>query len=102
MEFSKEALDKLVIEYFSYYWLKKGISELVPPQYKTVSLQSMEELEDKLLKKYGKRRLPKFGYKESETLFALESQNIPNNVFPIFWWPYLNDKSERTTFFKRI
>lgn len=103
MDFSKEVLDKLNVEYFSVYWLKRGISELIEEvEERENATQSMSSLEEKLLKEYSGRKLPNFGYKRSEALFAMEAFNVPNNVFPIFWWPFLNSGVERKTLFKRI
>jgi hypothetical protein len=102
MEFSIEVLDNLDVEYFIVNWLKKGISELAPDEKKEIATKSMEELEKKLKKNYHGKQLPNFGYKKSESLFALESNNIPNNVFPIFWWPFLKGGIPRKTLFKRV
>lgn len=102
MNFAVEVLDKLDVEYYSVHWLKKGISELVSENKKEVATKSMEELEKKLKKKYHGKQIPNFGYKKSESLFALESNNIPNNVFPIFWWPFLKRGIPRKTIFRRV
>ncbi|CAL2080806.1 hypothetical protein [Tenacibaculum sp. 190524A05c] len=102
MNFSTETLDKLGVEYFSVHWLNKGISELVSDEERGIATKSMEELEEKLKKRYHGKQIPNFGYKKSESLFALEANNIPNNVFPIFWWPFLKGGIPRKTLFKRI
>lgn len=102
MEFSKEVLDNLKVDYYSVHWLKKGIIELVEEGKREVAIQSMEELEKKLQKNYRGRKLPNFGYKRSEALYALEANNIPNNVFPIFWWPFYKGGVSRKTLFRRI
>lgn len=105
MQFSKPVLEALDSEYFCFKWLNKGISELVTPdEERNISISLMQELEDKLLEEYGKRKLEnhRFGYKKSESLITIENSNIPNNVFPIFWWPYLKNGEKRTTLFKRI
>lgn len=102
MSFSKDELNNLNIPYFSVHWLFKGISEQISLPYRDQAIKAMEELEVKLKKEVSGRKLPNFGYKRSESLFALESDNIPNNVFPIFWWTQLNDGTRRKTFFHRI
>ena len=102
MYFAIEVLDKLGVEYYSVNWLKKGISELVSNDKREIATKSMEELEKKLQKKYHGKQIPNFGYKKSESLFALESNNIPNNVFPIFWWPFLKGGTPRKTIFRRV
>lgn len=102
MEFSKEVLKGLGVEFYSVHWLKKGINELVEDDKREASTKSMEQLEKKLKKEYHGKRLPNFGYKRSEALYALEANNIPNNVFPIFWWPFYKGGHIRKTLFKRI
>lgn len=92
MKFAEVVLSSHGVDYFSVHWLNKGISELVPTDKKEVATKAMEELENKLQKKYRGRKLPNFGYKRSESLFALGFNNIPNNVFPIFWWPLLKEE----------
>ena len=39
--------------------------------------------------------------RESEALFCRKSKNVPNNVFPIFWWKRYADNSDRKTLFIR-
>lgn len=102
MYFAIEVLDKLGVEYYSVNWLKKGISELVSNDKREIATKSMEELEKKLQKKYHGKQIPNFGYKKSESLFALESNNMPNSVFPIFWWPFLKGGTPRKTIFRRV
>jgi|AntRauTorcE11898_2_1112593.scaffolds.fasta_scaffold01912_3 hypoxanthine phosphoribosyltransferase len=102
MEFSKDILNNLKVDYYSVYWLKKGINELIEEAGRESATQSMVELENKLQKRYQGKKLPNFGYKGSEALYALEANNIPNNVFPIFWWPFYKGGHLRKTFFSRI
>lgn len=102
MNFAKLVLDSLSIEYFSHYWLLKGIREMIQSPRTSIAITSMEKLEEKLQKRYLGKQIPKFGYKQSEALFALEAFNVPNNVFPIFWWPQLKGGLPRRTLFKRI
>lgn len=106
MEFSKSRLDSLTeVEYHSVIWLKKGITELISDAKEQRTANSeMKNLENKLSDTYKSLNLTKhsFGYKGSESLFTLESFNIPNNVFPIFWWPQLKNKTYYKTLFKRL
>lgn len=102
MNFAKEPMDKLNIPYYSVHWLSKGISEKIDLTQRANAIKAMEDLEAKLKENVSGRKLQKFGYKKSESLFALESNNIPNNVFPIFWWTHLKDDTLRKTIFHRI
>ena len=102
MNFAKEPMDKLKIPYYSVHWLSKGISEKIDLAKRATAIKAMEDLEAKLKENVSGRKLQNFGYKRSESLFALESNNIPNNVFPIFWWTHLKDNTKRKTLFRRI
>lgn len=102
MEFSRLVLDSLDVEYFSVFWLQKGITELKDNGVRESAIQSMKILEDKLHKSHRENRIPNFGYKESEALFSLGYNNIPDNVFPIFWWPIYKGGEVRKTLFKRV
>lgn len=102
MEFSKEVLNELGVDYYSVYWLKKGINELIEETEREAASEAMIEFEKKLQEKYHGKKLPNFGYKGSEALYALEANNIPNNVFPIFWWPFYKGGYTRKTIFRRI
>ena len=102
MNFAKETLENLNIPYYSVHWLLKGISEKINLPERMNAIKAMETLEAKLKDEVFGRKLPKFGYKQSESLFAIESNNIPNNVFPIFWWTHLKDNTLRKTLFHRI
>lgn len=101
MKFAKKKLDTLDVNYYSVIWLDKGISETYPKDQIKDARALMLMLEDRLEAKHNNQRLPSLGFEESEALFSIEDFNIPNNVFPIFWWPYLKDGQQRKTMFKR-
>lgn len=102
MKFSEPKLKDLKLKYFSPCILNKGISEMLSGKEKSDAVIIMQNLEKKLGNKWNGKYLPKFGYKKSESLYAVEPYNIPNNVFPIFWWPKNSDYSKRKTIFKRL
>ena len=102
MESSKESLDELGVDYFAPLWLKKGISDHYSDEELSTAIQNMKELENNLYHQYRGNFMPPFGYKKSEALFSIMSFNVPNNVFPIFWWPLDKEKNHRKTLFKRI
>ncbi len=104
MEFSISKLDTMDAKYCIPLFLKKGISDFYDGADLSSAIINMTNLEDKLNRKYKKLNIIDyyFGYKRSETLFAMESYNIPNNVFPIFWWPVLKKASIRKTIFQRL
>lgn len=102
MNFAHEKLDSLNVKYFSPNSLKKGISERLNGIEKDTATKIMKDLEKKLGARWNGKFVPKFGYQKSESLYAIEPYNIPNNVFPIFWWPVYNDYKKRKTIFKRL
>jgi len=66
--------------------LLRGISDYYNGTELQLATQAMLDAETMLAKKIGNRRLQSFGYKASETLYAIEGTSTPNNVFPLFWW----------------
>ena len=104
MEFSKPNLDKLLIEYYAPLWLKKGISDFYQNLTLDKNIEVMNKLEGILNPTYNNYKLKKytFGYKRSEALYALQNYGVPNNVFPLFWWPILANNVYRKTIFKRL
>jgi len=102
MNFSKSFLDNLDVKYYSSFWLYKGISELLDEPKRAQALYDMGELEKKLAPKERRKTLPNLGYGQSESLFAIDDDNIPTNVFPVFWWPRLADGHYRKTLFHRL
>jgi hypothetical protein len=104
MEFSKYNLDELNLDYYAPIWLKKGISDHYEGIELYDAIKSMETLESKLKSKYNNKNLRDFvfGYGRSESLYSINTNSVPNNVFPIFWWPVLSDGLHRKTLFNRL
>jgi hypothetical protein len=102
LEIAKPKLELLNIKYYSKVWLAKGISDHYKEEELEKAIEDMKRLESELADKYKGQIMPSFGYKKSEALFAIEAFNIPNNNFPIFWWPVLSNYEKRTTIFKRL
>lgn len=84
--------------------LKKGISDWYDEEEKTHRQSDMLKLEDKLAERIGSTKLAvnSFGFRESESLYYKELGNIPNNVFPIFWWKKYRDGKKRSPLFIRV
>ncbi|MDD1794338.1 hypothetical protein LRP50_14460 [Enterovibrio sp. ZSDZ42] len=81
----------------SYLVIEKGISEHYELAEVPRKLALMDRLESILSTAYNDRNLPKLGYGETESLYTRDEGNTPNSVFPIFWWPYFQDQTERAT-----
>lgn len=75
--------------------LDKGITDLSPAWQVPEQIEIMRELEKQLLPTYNETDLPSLGYGQMESLYTRDGGNTPNNVFPIFWWPFKLDASER-------
>lgn len=74
--------------------LKRGIRDY----YKSYSLLENDNLMRGIEKlNFGNWRVEDFetrfslGYGQAQAIFAFKYGHIPNNVFPIFWWPYSAD-----------
>lgn len=81
--------------------LKKGITDFENINSLDLHKKTMSNLEDDLLQTLNNKTLPRFGYSESEALYTREHGNTPNNVFPIFWWPFRANKTKRNTILTR-
>jgi hypothetical protein len=104
MEFGLENFIKETqLEVFTPTPLKRGISDHNSEEVANHKKLLMKQLEQKLSPKFRKLRMSdhSLGYKGSESLFNIHEFNCPNNVFPIFWWPILNDNVHRKTIFSR-
>lgn len=67
-------------------------------------IRSMRYMESLLGDKSGNAQLKdnSFGYGQAEALYCRQFRNIPNSVFPIFWWKMNKDGSKRQSVFTRI
>ncbi|MCT6591849.1 hypothetical protein N3553_18420 [Pantoea dispersa] len=81
--------------------IDKGISGKVINKSQKNKIKVMYKLEDKLSKVYEGRKLPRLGFSRAESLYSREGGNTPNNVFPVFWWPFLETKKQRKVMFIR-
>ena len=104
MQDASNIIKSLKINFFAPIILKKGISDYYKDEILKNNIHNMENLESKLDSIYKNLRLSNFnfGYGRTESLFSIEGLNVPNNVFPIFWWPLLMEERERNTILKRI
>lgn len=99
MNIAKPLLDKTTLqEYYSHLWLDRGISDHYSGVSLNEAISDMQRLESDL------SNLPagySLGYGKSEALYAQEPYNVPNNVFPIFWWNHGTNGTPRVTLFRR-
>lgn len=103
MKFAAEKIQSLGVDFFACVELEKGIDDIPDTERREEARKAMEQLEAKLhpTRPADLDRF-RFGYQNSQALYALGDQNVPNNVFPIFWWKHDHNGQIRETIFKRI
>jgi hypothetical protein len=73
-----------------------GISEHYKEN-KEEKIKLMLQIEDILSKEYESKAMPSLGHERVEALYARQNGNTPNNVFPVFWWPFYITGAKRPT-----
>jgi len=101
MERSREVLESSGITYYCDRWLRRGISDHRSAVEAAEAIKLMKGLERRLQRMVNGQILPHLGYGKSESLVYLENISIPNNVFPIFWWPNDANRKYRNPMFTR-
>jgi hypothetical protein len=89
------------IDIYSPLVLKKGISDNFTGKKLNDANITMNTLELKIKPKDDHGDFPSYGKGKAEALYAQELGNIPNSVFPIFWWPTISNGKSRKTLFNR-
>ena len=84
--------------------MHKGISGHYRKEELLKRICSMRYLESQLGRESGDTKLKdnSWGYGHAEALYCRQFGNIPNSVFPIFWWNKNLDGSERKSVFTRV
>lgn len=103
MSQSKTRVCQICPDFFAARWLRRGISDHFHGNDLTEAKFHMEELEKCLAVEDENRRLSKyaFGYNRAEAIYYRERGNVPNNVFPYFWWRREENGSLRSPILKR-
>lgn len=105
MQHAIKALQEEGIDIYCAYTMRKGISECYSnPQDIAFHLAQMKNLEGSLAPQINETLLSEhtMGYGMAEALFCRRYQNIPNNVFPIFWWKKDINENKRNTLYTRV
>ncbi|QHL85974.1 hypothetical protein GU926_00350 [Nibribacter ruber] len=102
MKFGLCKISKLYDDVFCTLELDQAITDKYSGIEKTNAIRSMHQLETKLLNDINGKKLKdyKFGFSKTQALYSSYG-NIPNSVFPIFWWPYDNESKNRNVLFIR-
>lgn len=67
--------------------LKKGIDDYHSNSEAQKLKERMINLENRCLsKKYNNTNMPSLGYGQAQAVYYRQDINVPNSVFPIFWW----------------
>ena len=84
--------------------MHKGISGHYRKEELLKRIWSMRYLESQLGSESGETKLKEnsWGYGHAEALYCRQFGNIPNSVFPIFWWNKNIDGAERKSVFTRV
>src|SRR5574344_1794656 len=103
----KEGIDNCINQGIRVYcpWIMgKGITDHYSDKTKDEKINEMLQLEAKLAKKINDTNLVDYslGYGKTESLFCRVRKNIPNNVFPLFWWKQYSNNNKRKPLFHRI
>jgi len=83
--------------------VKRGISDFHSKDESDKKIGIMLDIEGRLSSVCNELKLADYslGYGKTECLISLANTNIPNNVFPIFWWPRYIDGALRSPLFVR-
>lgn len=75
--------------------INRAIDDYYPVEQAKLYRSLMLAIEAGCLPDYKGRALPSLGYGGAQAAYCKQDSNTPNSVFPIFWWPYRNDGTER-------
>ena len=76
--------------------LKKGIDDYYTNSEAELLKKRMIDLENRCLSSnYQGKDMPSLGYGQTQALYYRQDINVPNNVFPIFWWKKSANANDR-------
>jgi hypothetical protein len=102
MEAAQAEIQALNVPFFAGVSLLKGIAGYVSGKALRRAYRDMLRLEARINDDSAAKEFP-FGFNRAEALFCLKaSKNVPNSVFPVFWWPKHLSGRKRTTMFDRF
>lgn len=103
---ARAVIEPQVDGYFAWREYSKGITDHYTEPALSEAKETMVAIENRLAPDVRGEPLPRFGYGGTEVLIGWDS-NLPNSVFPIFWWPEsvahtTGERIERSTLFSRF
>lgn len=89
---------------FAVYEMEKGLSGYYSGEQLELRVNQMKSLEEKLAPMINRTVLDdyRFGYHGTEALYCRPDRNVPNNVFPVFWWKADKNGYKRNTLLTRV
>ena len=92
------------LDLYLIYSMERGISDYYTGESLALSISEMQSIELKLAEKINRTVLSSynFGYGRSESLYTRLDRNVPNNVFPVFWWKRYKDNTDRVPLLYRV
>lgn len=104
MKWAIDKCHKKAVALYCPWQMKKAISEEYGRDLRERKCSTMKQLEENLAESINSLQLSEhsFGYHQAEAVFCRRMHNIPNSVFPLFWWKQYKDGSMRKTVFERI
>ncbi|MCJ8291026.1 MAG: hypothetical protein HRT58_14755 [Crocinitomicaceae bacterium] len=104
MSFGVEKAEEAGTPVYSNFILERGIDISFPHNTRGNARNIMLEMEGILADQIKGKLLAdhSMGWGGAESLYTVTQFNIPNNVFPIFWWKKYKDDSIRKTLFNRM
>ncbi len=103
MQAAMQKIENMDIKCYFHKRYNKGIREMSAPEKVEGDTVLMQGLEKKLSPVWMGKNLSEysFGFGQAESLYFHEGRRIPNNVFPIFWWPYTGNPKGKKPLFPR-
>lgn len=101
MEEGKRRIEREGVEVYAPLVQRKGITDHYIGDELDGARDKMLRLESLLKQAIDGKSLPSFGHGGAEALYGAELGNVPNNVFPLFWWPQMEDGRQRNALFTR-
>lgn len=104
MKWAIDRCHRKAVALYCPWQMKKAISEEYASEIREGKCSTMKQLEGYLAESINSIQLREhsFGYHQAEAVFCRRMHNIPNSVFPLFWWKLYKDGSIRKTLFERI
>lgn len=104
MEHAIKMLKDKGVDIYCSYTVKRGISDRYAVDQVDGKLALMTDLELHLAERINQTYLAQYhlGYRQSEAIFTRKNRNVPNNVFPLFWWKCDSKGNSRTTLYNRV